>query len=251
MTDSHPQDRLTFKVEGARITAARFKAQFDAFLDMANEVADSVADKRQSVDWIVSVEPGSVVVHIDAEPKRIEPSIIPYAVSAIKKGIQSLESGTEEWPEHFTEKALTSMRKIADVLAKSNGELSHVKIGYNGSSKNVTTRSLATVDSLLTGKYTDYGTVEGTIRVLDGRKKVRFAIDDDLTGRSISCYFSKELWDSVHEVFDPWEPPRVSVSGLILYRSNGQPVSIQADNLRAFQAKEKLPSWGDMLGFLE
>ena len=99
-------------------------------------------------------------------------------------------------------------------------------------------------------RYLDHGTVEGRIQVLSQRGKTRFSIDDDISGRSINCYFPIELWDDVLQSFDPKMDRRVSVSGPILYRHDGAPVNITVEEFRVLRPKDELPSWRDVLGIL-
>ena len=241
---------LTFEIDGPRITAQRFRKGFNAFLQMADEVADSVAGKPHAVEWLLSVEPGSVRVHIAPEAIKISPEKIPVAIDAIQTGLAALEVGDDIWPKHFSEKALEAAKTMGEVLSKSDGELSAVQVRYNGQATKMSSRSIASVDQLLQGKYVDHGTVEGRIQVLSRRGKTRFSIDDDISGRNINCYFPSKLWDDVLRSFDPKTERRVSVSGLIQYRCNGTPINITVEEFRVLRPKNELPSWSDVLGIL-
>lgn len=251
MPEPTPSDRLTFEIDGPRITAQRFKASFESFLQMANSVANTVAGKANALDWILTLEPGSVRVHLDPEPRKMGEDQTAVAVQAIKTGLQQLESGKDEWPEYFTEKALKAARVMAEVVSKSKGELTAVRLRHNGSTESVSSQTLATVDGLLKGRYSDHGTLEGKIQVLDGRGSVRFLIEDDLNERTIRCYFPKRMWKMVIDAFDPFSDRRVSVSGMILYRRDGQPVNITVEEFRGLRPKEELPSVADMIGIMK
>lgn len=250
MIKSSPLQPLTFEIDGPRVTAQRFKTGFNAFLQVADEVANSVAGKPDAVEWLLSVEPGSVRVHIAPEANRMPPQQIPMAIDAIQTGLAALEVGDDVWPEHFSEKALEAAKTMGEVLSKSEGELSTVQVQYNGQATKVSSRSIASVDQLLQGKYVDHGTVEGRIQVISRRGKTRFSIDDDISGRNINCYFPSELWDDVLQSFDPKMDRRVSVSGPIQYRRNGTPIHIIVEKFRVLRPKNELPSWSDVLGIL-
>ena len=249
MTKSSPQS-LTFEINGPRITAQRFRTGFNAFLQMADEVANSVAGKLHALDWLLSVEPGSVRVHITPEAIEMRPEQVHLAIDAIQAGLRSLEKGSGVWPEHFSEKALEAAKTMGEVFSKSEGELSAVQVRYNGQATKMSSRSIESVDQLLQGKYADYGTVEGRIQVISRRGKTSFSIDDDISGRHINCYFPKKLWDDVLRSFGPDAERRVSVSGLIQYRRDGTPVNIAVEEFRVLRSKNELPSWNDVLGIL-
>ena len=250
MAKFSPIHSLTFEIDGPRITAQRFRNGFNAFLQMADEVANSVAGKPHAVEWLLSVESGSVCMHIAPEANKIPPEHIPVAIHAIQAGLGSLEVRDDVWPEHFSEKALEAAKAMGEVLSNSEGELSTVQIRYNGQATKMSSRSVASVDQLLQGKYRDHGTVEGRIQVLSKRGKTRFSIDDDISGRNINCYFPIELWDDVLQSFDPKTDRRVSVSGPILYRRDGAPVKMTVEEFRVLRPKDELPSWSDVLGIL-
>ena len=190
MAKFSPLQPLTFEIAGPRITARRFSKGFNAFLEIANEVANSVAGKPHAVEWILSVEPGSVRVQIAPEAINMHPEKIPMAIDAIQAGLGSLEVGNDVWPEHFSEKALAAAKTMGEVLSKSEGELSTVQVRYNGQATKMSSRSVASVDQLLQGKYVDQGTVEGRIQVLSRRGKMRFSIDDDISGPQYQLLFS-------------------------------------------------------------
>lgn len=241
---------LTFEIDGPRITAQHFRTSFNAFLQMVDEVANNVAGKSHAVEWLLSVESGSVRVHIDPEANQIHPEQISVAIDAIQAGLGSLEVGEAIWPEHFSEKALEAAKTIGEVLSKSEGELSTVQVRCNRQAIKMSSRSIASVDLLLRGSYSDHGTVEGRIQVLSRRGKTRFSIDDDISGRHINCYFPGELWDDVLQSFNPKMDRRVSISGPILYRHDGIPVHITVEKFRVLHPKNELPSWNDVLGIL-
>ena len=162
MTKSSPNS-LVFEIDGPRITAQHFRKGFNAFLQMADEVANSVAGKSHALDWLLSVEPGSVRVHITPEANRLRPEKIPVAIDAIQTGLAALEVGDDVWPEHFLEKALEAAKTMGEVLSQSEGDLSTVQVRYKGQATKMSSRSVASVDQLLQGKYAVHGTVEGRI----------------------------------------------------------------------------------------
>ena len=63
---------------------------------------------------------------------------------------------------------------MGEVLSRSDGELSTVQVRYNGQATKMSSRSIASVDQLLQGKYVDHGTVEGRIQVLSRRGQDAF-----------------------------------------------------------------------------
>ena len=67
------------------------------------------------------------------------------------------------------------------------------------------------------------------------------------TGKSILCYFKEENVDDVLSAFRK----RVSVYGLIMYKSHGEPYSLKVEQFRVFKDKEDLPTANDVLEILK
>ena len=62
----------------------------------------------------------------------------------------------------------------------------------------------------------------------------------------VRCYFPEELLPSVFERFRK----RVEVSGLIHYRKNGAPISIEAEHIVGLPDDSELPTAEDVRGIL-
>jgi hypothetical protein len=62
----------------------------------------------------------------------------------------------------------------------------------------------------------------------------------------VRCYFPEELLPSVFDTFRK----RVEVSGVIHYRKNGTPVSIDAEQIIALPDDGELPTAEDVRGIL-
>lgn len=62
----------------------------------------------------------------------------------------------------------------------------------------------------------------------------------------VRCYFPENL---LPEVFDRFRK-RVEVSGVIHYRKNGSPVSIEAEHIIGLPDDAELPTAGDVRGIL-
>lgn len=99
-----------------------------------------------------------------------------------------------------------------------------------------------------TGKYTEYGTVEGHLKGVEaqaaGRDKI--VLVDRLTGQELRCYFrSPEI---ERKVRDNWKR-RVAITGEItIDRFSGEPVEMQVDDLVGLRGRDELPQLEDLQG---
>lgn len=64
--------------------------------------------------------------------------------------------------------------------------------------------------------------------------------------QKVRCYFPEELLPDVFEKFRK----RVEVSGVIHYRKNGTPISIEAERIDALPDDSELPNARDVRGIL-
>ena len=93
MDINRAQNRITLTLEGPKIPGTQFVTGINALFKLINVVSDEVMDTRRAVDWVVSVEPGSVVVHFDPEPETALIDDVPKAIKFISDGLAHLEAG--------------------------------------------------------------------------------------------------------------------------------------------------------------
>lgn len=95
--------------------------------------------------------------------------------------------------------------------------------------------------------YSDYGTVEGimdTVRDREGR--LEFRVKDPVLGQVVMCHIADE---QLQEAFSTFRK-RVEVSGVIHYRRDGVPKSIEVESIEALPSDDDLPSPDDVRGIL-
>jgi hypothetical protein len=91
------------------------------------------------------------------------------------------------------------------------------------------------------------GSVEGRLSTISERGALKFIVYDSLTDKPIRCNISDDLLFEATKGFRK----RVYVYGLISYDKNGTPKSINVQDLKVFQEREKLPSAFEICGILE
>lgn len=95
--------------------------------------------------------------------------------------------------------------------------------------------------------YNDYGTIEGRLEAIqETHGTLQFFIRDAMLRLRVRCYFPETLLPAVFEKFRK----RVEVSGIIHYRKNGTPVSIEAEHIIGLLDDSELPTAEDVRGIL-
>ena len=209
------QNRITLTLEGQKIPGEQFVAGINALFKLINAVSGEVMDG--AIDWVVSVEPGSVVVHFDLESMSADH--VPKAIEAISDGLARLENGRENRPRYFNDDALRSAKSLAD-LAKVGGDNRNcVRIDFPKRRQTLSKCTVATVDAMFRVYRTTLGSVEGYLQTVTSRRKDQFNIYDRLTDHPVKCFFSRELKREVLKAFDK----RVQAYGMVNYRKDGKP----------------------------
>ena len=238
-------DRLVLEISGPQITAEKFELGLRSFLAIIKNVAKEVSDQPKPVRWLVSVEPGSLRVEFRPEPVKAPANKIATILDTIENGIISAEAGLAP-PRYFSDRALTKVGKLASIVDGAEDGLDRVQVWRNGKPHPITAKTVAHVDSLVGIQSRDWGTIEGKLQTITERRVTKFVVYDPVTDRPTHCYFDDEILDEVVDAFGQ----RVSVSGLIRYRGDGEPVSIDVEEFRVLPTDDLLPSVDEVRGIL-
>jgi hypothetical protein len=207
------------------------------------DIADSFYGTRKAIPWSVKVEPGSnVLVAIPGEPLR--PEIRPKVIStALKNGLKVLKGGAK--PEMLSSRALERVKSLADLSDRRGFNISII-MGKN-KPQEISSKIRASLDDILRVLYFEVGTIEGHLRILAKRKRLEVEVVDDISKHLVHCIITPDQLEDAKEAFDR----RVSVSGLIHYRADGTPVSIEVEEIFRFPFNRELPHHNDVRGILE
>jgi hypothetical protein len=236
------QKPLTLKLDG-ELSILQFRTAVDAFFELAQNVASEFASDRSDVKWTVAVREGSAIIELRPHSPTLPPERLQGVVGAIENGLKDLERGEKKRPEFFTDQALLNAKKLAKVA----GEQLFVSVKTPRTERRVSSQVVATVDKHLEPTYKDFGTLEGTLQIVSAADAgLEFRLLDPILGLRIRCIVNEEMEQRVLGAFRK----RVRVWGLIRYRSDGTPVSIQVENFEVMRLNSDLPTIDDIIGIL-
>lgn len=164
-------------------------------------------------------------------------------VDAIVSGVADLEQGAVR-PAFFSDVAL----EFARDLALLSGELREVGI-RNGRFGSPVTQNVADhASALLAPEFEEFGSVEGTVEVVNFHSKSRyFNLYDALDGHRIRCNFGDRVDpDDIRDAL----LRRVLVTGMIGYRSAGIATEVRVESVRVFPDEDRLPTPTQVRGIL-
>jgi hypothetical protein len=237
---------IRLEISGARITAEKFTQSVRTFFELIKDVSTSVAGKPGAVRWIVSVEQGSIGLCATAESVDGSPRLASQTVRTVKSGIVDISKRARK-PKHFSDNALKKLFDLGNIVGLGEEGVDRVRVGIGKSWSELSPASVAYVDELLGVRSNAYGTVEGELLALNVKGRLKFSVYEALTGKPVTCFFADEMFSDVVAAIRK----RVSAYGMIRYKKNGEPKSIEIEQLTVFPSEDELPSFSDMIGIFK
>jgi hypothetical protein len=235
--------KLTLHIDGQRITADRFRRAVDAFFDLVTDVATVVTGESKAIDWVVSVGAGSINLAASGEARK--PSTpVTQVVYAVYSGFQELAKKSPERPAYFTDNAL---EKTRDLIRLQDGKgVSTIQVRRSRSRVTLNQKVLQNIERLLGSSLAEMGAIEGKLEMVSFHGGLQVGVWDLLTDKMVRCNVTPDLEPRVMAALKK----RVSLSGKIRYRSNGDAISIDADDIEIFPDTSQLPTADAVYGIL-
>ena len=233
---------VLLEIDGPKITTSQFKECVRHFFDLIDVVATDVSGKRKTVEWVVSVVPGSIGLCATAYPANGNAQIANKTVLAIGNGINQISQRRR--PDNFNDTALEKVFELGAIVGLGKYGISSIRIHAGERWSDISPSSVAYVSDLLGSPTQAYGTIEGQLLALDLHGRLKFIIDETLTGKRIKCFFGEDVYNNVIKALKQ----RVAAYGLISYKKGGFPRSIEIQKITVFPDDDKLPKFKDIIG---
>lgn len=246
MTTNQSDERGELTLElGDDPTPADFLAAARAWFGLVAEVGQSVAPDKPP-QWVVHVRAGSNLLAL-VPTTHTAPEVVRSTRAMTAKGLRSVAAGKID-ASGLSMNALSHLRVLGD-LATANGRPAlRVKAWIDSQPLEVTPRIAQVIHEDENASYTDIGTVEGRLEAI--REKghgLQFEVRDALLRQTVRCHFGEPLLPRAFKLFRK----RVEVSGLIHYRRNGTPTTIDVATVEELPDDRKLPTVEDVRGILK
>jgi len=243
--DQIPTD-LTLEI-GDNLSPDRFMAAARAFFGYVEEISQAIAPDSQPLRWVVRVREGSALLAVDPS-LTTPPDVARMVYSRAERGIRHLiDRGIED--SGLTEPALRHLRTLSEMTEAGPNKAPPVAMRVWVEKRPISLEPTIASAIREEGRadYNDYGTIEGRLETIqESYGSLQFYIRDALLRQRVRCYFPEEL---LPDVFDKFRK-RVEVSGVIHYRKNGTPISIEAEHVIGLPDDSELPTAEDVRGIL-
>jgi hypothetical protein len=241
--DIIPSD-LTLEI-GEDLSPERFMAAARAFFGYVQEIGDMLSPEGKGPSWTVHVREGSTLLGIDPAADAA-PEIIQAIYSRAEEGIHHLSIGEID-SSGLSEPAMRHLRTLSE-LAEGRRRRPHpVRLWVRCKPGDVDANIAQVISEDWRVDYDDFGTIEGRLDTIQDKSgSLQLQIRDAMLRQTVRCYFPEAM---LSDAFDKFRK-RVEVSGVIYYRKNGTPVSIEAVRLDKLPEDDELPSPEDVRGIL-
>jgi hypothetical protein len=218
-----------------------------AFFGYVQEISNALAPEGEPIRWVVKVREGSALLAVDPGPST-PPEIVKRVYRRTESGLQHLIERDIEGSD-LPEAALKHLRTLSEMTEAGPNKVAPIPIRVWVERKPISLQPAiaSAIREESRADYNDYGTIEGRLEsIQETYGSLQFFIRDALLRQRVRCYFPEELLPSVFDTFRK----RVEVSGVIHYRKNGTPVSIDAEQIIALPDDGELPTAEDVRGIL-
>jgi hypothetical protein len=240
--DQIPTD-LTLEID-ANVTPEQFMAAARAFFGYVDEVARSLAPDGAAPKWKVMVREGSNLLAVEPAPSAL-PAVVQAVYARADEGARQLAEGNLQ-ASRLSEPALKHLKTLSE-LTEAKGNPVPLRLWVKRQPLQVNQEIGRVIREDWRADYKDYGTVEGRLTAIQEHGTLQLLLKDEWLKQTIRCYVPEEQLPDAFANFRR----RVEVSGVIHYRRNGTPISVEVEAIDPLPDDSELPSSNDVRGLLK
>jgi hypothetical protein len=240
--DQIPTD-LTLEID-ADITPEQFMAAARAFFGSVDEVAKALAPEGIVPKWRVQVREGSNLLAVEPQPTA-PPAIVEAVYARMDEAVSSLASGDLQGAR-VPETALRHLKTLSE-LTELRGKPVPLRLWVKRKPVALNPEIARVIREDWRADYRDFGTIEGRLTAIQEQGTLQLLLKDEWLGQTVRCYVPEEMLPDAFAAFRR----RVEVSGMIHYRRNGTPISVEVEGIEPLPNDDDLPSADDVRGLLK
>lgn len=229
---------------GDALSPEEFMSAVRHFLGYVSEITEAQSGDGADVGWTVRVQEGSILVGV--EPSKSAPvSRLAMIYQKAEFAAAALAAGDARGAE-LSDKAVGHLKALSELSSKRpNGK--GIRLWVKRRPVVIGPSIAKTVREDWETDYRDQGTLEGRLEAIrDASGSVKIAVKDFLFPKSIVCTVPERLLEKALGSFRK----RVEIEGLIHFRRDGSPMSIEAQSIEILPEDDELPSVDDVRGIM-
>lgn len=193
------------------------------FLRHVDQAAYRGATQREREWIVVSIRSSAPTITLTPSPEHLQ------AVEIVADGLRQVTQGTDQPPEHFTERVLEDLKRMRRLFRGQGGAESMDVLVDGEPAATIGSDIEKQADRVLSAGYRNLGSIRGELDAINVHRARTATIWDRVSGAPVRWSFSVEETDSVKALLERM----ISVTGDIRYFSNGTPRAIS--NVIAFE----------------
>jgi hypothetical protein len=228
----------------ANVTPEQFMAAARAFFGSVEEIARSIAPDGIVPKWRVQVKEGSNLLAV--EPMEATPPAVVQAVyTRMDEGIRQLAEGNLQ-ASRLPEAALKHLKTLSELTEPKDRPMP-MRLWVRRQPVQVNNEIARVIREDWRADYRDFGTVEGRLTAIQEQGTLQLLLKDEWLKQTVRCYVPEEKLPEAFAAFRK----RVEVSGVIHYRRNGTPISVEVESIEPLPDDDELPSSAAVRGLLK
>ncbi len=229
---------------GDDISPDDFLALARAFFGYIKEVSDALLPDGERIDWTVHVKEGSSLIGV--EPSKAAPiEVVRNVYARTVRSVSLVASGQIESAQ-LPEAALKHLRVLSGMSAPSKDRRRNLRLWVERKPIAIDDAMARVITEDWRAAYSDYGVIEGRLDTIQDRGKLEIHVHDAVFRQTVRCFFPEEMLAKAFENFRK----RVEVSGIVHYRRNGIPISIEVTQIDRLPDDSELPTAWEVRGIL-
>lgn len=240
--DQIPTD-LTIDL-GDELPPEEFLAAVRNFFGYVTEITKAQSGDGSEINWTVRVKEGSALVGVEPNAAASS-SRLAMIYKKAEYGAFSLAKGDIEG-SGLTDKAVGHLKSLSELGCKHQDGIG-INLWVRRKAFGIGTEIARAIHEDWQSDYHDFGTIEGRLEAIqDSAGSLKIRVKDFLYPRAINCVVPETLIELVFASFRR----RVEIEGLIHYRRDGTPISIEAKGIDLLPEDDELPTADDMRGIM-
>jgi hypothetical protein len=227
----------------ANLLPSEFLAAARNFFNYVDEITKTTIG-GDDLQWRVKVNDGSNVLAV-LPNENTHTNTVNAICSRMETNIGDLLAGTFN-EEQVSESAFKSLKYLSELVRNGGENPNAIKIWVKKKPIHLNREISQLIQEDWRADYNDYGTLEGVLQAIQDGRSLTIKVKDLLFDNPITCYLKEGLLEDALSNFRK----RVELSGIIHYRKNGTPISMNVQSFEVMPNDDDLPSASDVRGIL-
>jgi hypothetical protein len=221
--------------------SAALQSAYRILIDLDSAIS---REPKGTLDWYVSdLGTGSLVFEIKSSSRMDDRNVGPEVAHAFIEGLHRIEYQGSS-PPYLSDTGMRSARSLVKLIGHDG--IAGMEVSYLTERVEVSAQASANIDQILPVRHRAAGSVEGRMEMISIHKMPRFTVYHSRTRKAITCKIdnSAEWLERVKAALGE----RVLVSGVVHSNARGEPMRVDAEEIRILRPSKDLPSLSRLYG---